>query len=144
MYFIVSSCLLSLDMHASGERPVSDERPVVISASVPFYPRLAQGARIEGTVRLQVTTDGSAVTSVTALDGNRFLLPASIENVKSWRFSPSEPTVFVVSFHYKMLQDSECFYDNSFVELRLPDEVHVKAKGVQACDRFVDTPSTSP
>ena len=107
--------------------------PIVASATVPFYPRIAREARIEGVVRLQVSTDGKRVSSMSVKGGPPVLIPAAEENVRTWQFKEHRPTTFEVTFHYKMLPESECELDNGTVLLRLPAEVEVSAKGVQSC-----------
>jgi hypothetical protein len=108
--------------------------PTVVSATVPFYPRTARLARIEGVVRLQISTDGRRVSTISVKGGPPVLIPAAEENVRTWLFKEHKPTTFEVTFHYKMLPESECEADNGTVLLRLPTEVEVTAKGVQTCD----------
>ena len=36
----------------------ADAVPVISTASVPLYPEIAQSARVQGSVRIRVTTDG--------------------------------------------------------------------------------------
>jgi outer membrane biosynthesis protein TonB len=43
--------------------------PVVKSGDMPFYPPLANMARIQGDIHLRVTTDGSGVASVVVESG---------------------------------------------------------------------------
>src|SRR6266481_4762809 len=55
--------------------------PSVISASVPFYPRITQQAHIGGVVRLRISTDGNRVASVEVESGQPMLAQAAQENV---------------------------------------------------------------
>lgn len=61
-------------------------------ASVPFHPRNAQAAHIEGVVRLRISTDGTRAVSVQVQDGPPMLARAARDNVKTWQFEPHAPT----------------------------------------------------
>jgi TonB family protein len=62
----------------------------VIHRVEPVYPALAQGQRIEGTVKLRATIgpDG-IVRSVEVLGGPAPLVPAGAQAVRQWRYSPT-------------------------------------------------------
>jgi hypothetical protein len=57
---------LLLVVSAKGARE-ADAIPAVSTASVPLYPHVAQSARVQGSVRMRVTTDGRRVVSVANL-----------------------------------------------------------------------------
>jgi len=121
--------------------------PTVASASVPFYPRLAPSARIQGDVVLRVSTDGQRVSAVEVESGPSMLAQAAKDNVKTWQFEPHTPTSFEVTFHYKLLLpkcDSECNCDSEEKEsvlLQLPTNVDVSAKIPAICDPTVKVES---
>jgi TonB family protein len=114
--------------------------PSVISASVPFYPRIPQQAHIDGVVRLRISTDGNRVASVEVESGPPMLAQAAKENVKTWQFEPHSPTTFEATFRYRLLPskcDAECNCDSTekpSVLLQLPTEVEVNAKELKVCD----------
>ncbi len=114
--------------------------PKVASASVPFYPRFAPPARIQGVVTLRLSTDGKRVSAVGAESGPPMLIQAAKENVRTWQFEQHRPTSFEVTFHYKLLPtkcDSECTCDSEEKEsvlLQLPTNVEVSAKEYTICD----------
>jgi TonB family protein len=119
--------------------------PKVASASVPFYPRLAPTARIQGTVTLRVSTDGKRVSAVEAESGPPMLVQAAKENVKTWQFESHTPTNFEITFHYRLLLpskcDSDCHCDSTKKEtvlLQLPTNVDVSAKIPVICDPAVE------
>lgn len=118
--------------------------PKVSSASVPFYPRLAPSARIQGVVTLLVATDGKRVSAVDAASGPPMLVLAAKENLKTWQFEPHRPTSFAVEFHYKLLNykcDSECKCESEGKEsvvLQLPAYVEVSAVIPMICDPAVE------
>ncbi len=120
--------------------------PVVISASVPLYPRIAQQAHIEGIVRLRISTDGNRVALVEVQSGQPMLAQAVQENVKTWQFEQHSPTTIEVAFHYRLLPskcDAECKCDSAekpSVVLRLPTEVEVNAQELMVCDSTSNSP----
>jgi hypothetical protein len=117
----------------ADQQPKQD-LPVVLDAAVPFYPRDAQLAHIEGVVRLRISTDGETVTGVELLEGQTTLARAARENVKTWRLKWHVRTTFEATFRYTLLPDLVCEADNPTVLLRLPLEVEVSAKSVKTCD----------
>ncbi len=56
----------------------------------PIYPALAQGQRIEGTVKLRATIgpDG-VVRSIEVISGSAPLVPAATQAVRQWRYAPT-------------------------------------------------------
>lgn len=124
-----------LSLVAIDAAPQNDgSLPLVTSASIPIYPPLARMARIEGTVRIRISTNGSAVSKVEIESGQPLLAKASEENVKTWRFQKHSPTTFKVTFQYHMTPESLCEIDNPIVTLRLPSSIEIVAKGVRTCD----------
>ncbi|PYT57551.1 MAG: hypothetical protein DMG35_20075 [Acidobacteria bacterium] len=114
--------------------------PSVISASVPFYPRITQQAHIDGVVRLRISTDGHRVASAEVESGQPMLAQAAQENVKTWQFEQHSPTTFEATFRYRLLPskcDAECNCDSAekpSVLLQLPTDVEVNAKELMVCD----------
>ena len=108
--------------------------PVVINAAVPFYPREAQLAHIEGIVRLRISISGESVVGVDLLEGHPTLARAAKENVKTWRLKSHDRTTFEATFRYTLLPELACEVDNPTVLLRLPFEVQVSAKSAKFCD----------
>lgn len=119
--------------------------PVVIGASVPFYPRIIQVAHIEGVVGLRISTDGRRASSIEVESGQPMLAQAAKENVKTWEFEQHRPTTFEARFRYKLLTstcDAECNCGSSekpTVLLRLPTDAEVSAEEVLVCDPAVRT-----
>ena len=121
--------------------------PTVVSASVPFYPRIVQVAHIEGVVRLRVSTDGTRPSSIEIESGQPMLAQAAKRNVETWRFEQHRPTSFDATFRYKLLPsrcDTECDCDSAekpSVILRLPAEVEVSATEILICSSAVKSKS---
>ncbi len=132
--------LLLLAFLPSAAQQVKAPAPKVVSASVPFYPRVAPAARIQGVVTLRLSTDGKRVSAIEAESGPPMLAQAAKENVKTWQFEPHTPMSFEVTFHYKLLSyecDSECRCESTEKEsvlLQLPTHVEVSATLPMICD----------
>lgn len=130
--------LFTSAVSSEGDRQRGHDLPVVTEAAVPFYPAVARMAHVDGVVRLQVSTDGEAVSRVEVLEGQVMLARAAKENVKTWRLKWHARTTFEATFRYTLLPDLVCEADNPTVLLRLPLEVEVTAKGVKTCDPATD------
>ncbi|HLW99453.1 MAG TPA: energy transducer TonB [Candidatus Acidoferrales bacterium] len=100
---------------------------MISSAQVPLYPQVARIVNVEGVVHIRVTTDGHRVVSAQIKDGNKLLSASAEENIKSWYFSPHEPTTFTVTYTYKLVTDLQPVQNNPRVLLKLPTEVEVDA-----------------
>ena len=124
--------------------------PVVSRADVPFYPRVAQAAHIDGVVRLRIVTDGDKVSSIDIKSGPPMLARAAEENVETWRFERHSPADFEATFRYVLLPsqcDSKCNCgdtQHSTARLRLPESVEVDAKTVMICDPVVSNRRANP
>jgi outer membrane biosynthesis protein TonB len=57
------------------------ELPLVIAGKMPLYPIMARLARVEGVVKIRVTTDGEKVTSLEAESGPPMLVKFAKENI---------------------------------------------------------------
>lgn len=143
---LISILLLLAASSTAQDKPVDIKKPLpkVVSASVPFYPALARQTHIQGSVTLRVSTDGNRASAVQAENGQRLLVAAAMENVKTWQFDPHVPATFEITFHYKLLDakcDSECnceSVEKESVVLRLPTNVEVSAVVVMLCDPAVE------
>ena len=63
---------------------------VLISQPRPVYPPLAKAARIQGTVKFEVTIDKSgSVTNLQLLEGPPLLVEAARGAVWQWKYRPS-------------------------------------------------------
>jgi hypothetical protein len=124
---LVSSAVLAIGALVGGAQQ-RHALPVVSFAEVPLYPPIARAANISGTLHVVVTTNGRGVLSAHAQGGNKFLRDAAEKNAMSWRFTTHEPTTFVATYVYKLVDDLESQPDNSRVILRFPDNVEVDAQ----------------
>lgn len=139
-YIRIASLLILLVLVSGtimSTQPSKEHLPTIAIASVPFYPPIARVARMEGVVRLRLSTDGKRVSAISVESGPPVFVPPAEENVRTWQFKDHTPTTFEATFRYKMLPESECEMDSGTVLLRLPTEVEVSAKGVQTCDPAV-------
>lgn len=99
---LVLSVLLA-SMPGVVAQEVPNVLPKVIQHSEPIYPPLARQTRIQGEVRVKVTTDGESVLAAEAEAGHPLLRGAAEDNVKSWKFVAHTPGTFHVTFRYKLL-----------------------------------------
>src|SRR5277367_6733683 len=93
MLRLVICCALGIvatSRSAQSEKPL----PIVASASVPLYPRVAQTAHISGVVKLRISTDGIQASSIDLESGSPLLGRAAEENIKTWKFEKHSPTTF--------------------------------------------------
>ena len=104
------------------------ESPVVKSAEMPLYPDLARIARIQGTVRIEITTDGNTITKLTSSGAHKMLLDAAEQNIRSWHFYRHKPQKFIVTFVYKLEAPEVFGFVNPTVLLELPSRVEVRTK----------------
>jgi TonB family protein len=103
----------------------------VTSLGIPIYPRLAQQAHIEGTVKVGITVDETgAVVKATGISGHQMLQAAALENAKTWRFAPltGKSSVFVITYEYRIEgQEVEKPTGCPKVKLELPSRVEVSS-----------------
>jgi hypothetical protein len=97
----------------------------VTAFECPTYPSSAKDSRLQGAVRIQVTTDGKKITDLKAT-GHPILVEAAEKNIRTWKFADNAPTSFLVTYLYVM----EGEYDPDPVykcraKLQLPDKVEV-------------------
>lgn len=129
MVVLVSLLLSQLGFKAAAQtQPSATETPVLKSGGLPLYPPLARQARIQGTVRLEVTTDGVNVKEVTAGEAHKLLLEAAEENVRTWKFYKHTPKTFTVIFDYKLEQQEVSGFVNPTLVLDLPNRVEIRTK----------------
>jgi hypothetical protein len=81
---------------------VTDHAPII-------YPAIANTAHVEGPVRLKITTDGHAVSSVAVMDGPPLLVKVATENAQTWKFVDHVPGTFDVTFDFRLLVDKTAF-----------------------------------
>jgi hypothetical protein len=134
--------LVHLSSAAKASSQTADPKPflpVVVAASVPFYPRICQMAHIVGIVQLRIHTDGSRASTIDVESGQPMLAKAAQENVGTWRFQQHSPTTFEVTFHYNLLDstcDAQCecgSKEKESVLLQFPNTVEVNAAEVMTC-----------
>jgi hypothetical protein len=100
-----SALILGLGLATSsfGQMPA----PILREAALPMYPPIAKAAHITGKVSARVTVTnglvGDAVV-VSKLDpaGQRFLEPATIQNLRTWHFDSGVTTTFTVTYTYEI------------------------------------------
>jgi|SRR5580704_13266050 TonB family protein len=97
---VLSALLASAQGSVAQELP--DTLPKVVQHSEPIYPPLARQTRIQGDVRVKITTDGESVRTAEAEAGHPLLRVAAEDNIKTWKFVAHTPGTFQVTFRYKL------------------------------------------
>jgi TonB family protein len=115
------SSLAVISIPAQTITQSNDTLPRVVEHAQPIYPPLARTARIEGDVRIKITTNADSVKDAEVESGHPLLRQAAVDNVKTWKFATHEPGIFHVTFRYKLLLDN--------VEVIFPEStvVHIMA-----------------
>jgi hypothetical protein len=102
---LVLSVLLAAVAGASAQES-PEVLPKVVQHTEPMYPPLARQTRLQGDVRVKVTTDGESVRDAEAETGHPLLRKAAEDNARTWKFVAHTPGTFQVTFRYKLLSDS--------------------------------------
>jgi hypothetical protein len=115
--------------------------PLLTAGAMPLYPLVALHARIEGIVKIRVSTDGKKVSSLEVVSGPPMLSEAARNNILTWEFAEHRPTTFVTTFEYIIEDPPQCEFSNGTSVLNLPLQAHISAKGLETCDPAVDIKS---
>lgn len=102
---LMLSALLAAMPSAMAQQS-SEVLPKVIQHTEPMYPPLARQARIQGEVRVKVTTNGESVRDAEAETGHPLLRKAAEDNARTWKFVAHAPGTFHVTFRFKLLSDN--------------------------------------
>ena len=103
--------------------------PVVTAFECPVYPPLAQRARVQGTVKMQVTTDGHQATAIKLKSGSPMLAQSAANNIRTWKFVDHPSTTFDVIFLYVNQGNSKGDkVANCAAKMELPSQVTVSAR----------------
>lgn len=94
--------------------------PTVVAATVPFYPPLARVARVYGTVEVLATVSDGVVVNTEVKSGHKLLVPATTDNIKTWRFGSGVNAGFTAKFIYQLDPASPDPPGNPKIELELP------------------------
>jgi hypothetical protein len=119
------SCLTGLAPCVQAQGEAAGSLPRVASAPDPIYPKIALAARVSGTVRVHVTTDGKHISSIDREDGPPMLIKSTEDNLRSWLFEEHLPTSFDVTFEYKLIHIQGCEEGKRGVILNLPTRVEI-------------------
>jgi hypothetical protein len=121
--FAIVSLSLMLVAVAAAAQDSPGELPKVVQHSQPIYPPLARQTRIQGDVRVKLTTDGESVIDAEAVVGHPLLRKAAEDNVRTWKFARHNPSTFYITFRYKLASgdvDVEFLNSPAIVEIEAP------------------------
>ena len=90
----------------------------------PLYPSLAETARLQGIVALEVTIDETGATSVKVISGHPMLIASTIDAVKQWKYQPFE-------------KDGKLITVKTNVVLQIPETI--KKSEIKQEDQFLST-----
>ncbi|MGH9735641.1 MAG: energy transducer TonB [Candidatus Acidiferrales bacterium] len=107
--FLFLLALVLLFLVTLNAQEAASVLPRVIDHAPIVYPAIARSAHVGGPVRLKITTDGHAVSSVEVVDGPPLLVKAATDNVKTWKFVDHTPGTFEVTFDFKLLENETTF-----------------------------------
>jgi hypothetical protein len=119
--------------------------PTIVGGDIPVYPATAKAARIEGEVRLRVSTDGRVVIGVEVIDGQPMLAKAAQSYAETWKFKQHTPTIFSSVFKFELLDSCDPNNENVRVTLNLPSEVTIRSpRPSYTCDPNAGLDLTKP
>ncbi len=91
IFIVLVVAVAAFGQGASTRVPPDEAAKHILSKPSPAYPSLAEQARIQGDVILEVTINESgAVSAIRLVSGHPMLVEAALENVKKWKFHPFE------------------------------------------------------
>lgn len=105
MRFRISLAIIALVLVAvprSFAQTASDI-PRIVEHAKAIYPAIAKTAHVQGDVIVKFTTNGRAVVTADATSGPDLLQQASVDNVKTWKFTQHAAGTFQAVFRYKLL-----------------------------------------
>ena len=118
-----------LGMSSTVAQQIVPAEPTVTAFECPEYPALAASNRLQGVVKLRVTTDGHHAVDVKLLSGHPMLAPTAYHNVQTWKFADHPPTTFVVTYYFvnESSRDSDSAAKCA-AKMELPTKVTVSTK----------------
>jgi hypothetical protein len=119
---------------SSAAQGAEQKIPLLIAGELPLYPPIARAARVQGIVKVKVTTDGKNVSLISEESGPQMLVKSAKEKILTWKFVDHKPTTFMVTFHYSIEEPYQCGYGNGAMVLHLPREARITVKGLKTCD----------
>jgi TonB family protein len=106
---------------------ISDNDMKVVDFVDLEYPQLARQTRIQGVVVVWARLDEKGtVLEATALSGAEVLIPASLENVRKWRFQPNAKKAVVIVYNFRVT-DAEAKSGCSHFSLEPPNFANITA-----------------
>jgi TonB family protein len=126
--------ILSGAYSPSFSQQASEALPVVLSAGTPDYPPEAEGARIQGTVRVRVSVTEGKPSWVQVEDGPPMLWQPAKAYLRTWQFKPAPPASLLVTLQYRIEDVKLCGPMTLAVVPHFPTAVDIIAKDTKSCD----------
>ena len=107
--------------------------PILLEAALPVYPPIAKVAHVTGKVIVRATITNGMIVATTVLSkldpsGQRFLETPTLENLKTWRFSPEVTGVFTVTYTYEVSGEETENPTNAKIEMLPSLDVRITAR----------------
>jgi TonB family protein len=132
---LATALLLQGMPQATTSQSRTDEQPEVERIVGLSYPRIANLAGVEGTVKLiAVVSPAGTVDNVRVVSGSVYLIESAKQSLLRWRFrclSIGKPCESIVSFVFKLGEMCDRQSCPTELQIDLPNEITVRAKRVR-------------
>lgn len=94
--------------------------PRLMRADIPLYPPVAAQARVSGKVEVRFTLKSGDIIGAGVISGSPILAMPTLEEFKTWHFSPDSYGTFLIVFEYRIEGPEVAVARNPKVEIELP------------------------
>jgi hypothetical protein len=129
--------VIALVSGQTAQNRATQEVPILQGSALPMYPPIAKAAHVTGKVTVRVTVkDGLIVQSdvlsePAVASGGRLLEPATLANLKTWRFAADVTGAFTVTYTYEISGTETDAPTNAKVEMLPSLDVKITARPVK-------------
>lgn len=94
--------------------------PRLMRADIPLYPPVAAQAHVSGKVEVRFTLKNGDINSAEAISGSPIFAMPTLEEFKTWHFSPDSYGTFLIVFDYRIEGPEVVVPRNPKIEIELP------------------------
>jgi hypothetical protein len=124
--------LVSPALCQSDRLPAANSAPRIDDAALPHYPPIAEASHVTGKVTVLVTVQNGRVVRTKAESGSlaitRYLQPATVLNIQTWRFGNDVNKTFTVTYTYEISGEQSDGPANPRVEMLPSLDVKITAR----------------